>query len=769
MKNLSARSLGAGISVLLLLLLAAAVQAAAPKDLMLVLDNSGSMHKNDPQFLARGALEYFIDKLDADSRAGVLIFDQGVRLAVPLTAIDDDSKAILIKSLDDINYRGQLTDSPAAVERAIYELKANGREGANKYMIFMTDGIVDTGDPEADVEKTKWLREELAVEAADNAIKVFAIAFTEHADFFLIQSLAKKTAGEYFRALTSADLGNVFEAVLDKLNEPPPPTVPAAMPTVSETPPVVTPFPDETVKVEPLADQASAEDLLATLTPDERQELEEISEQTGVPLEQLVLELVGPQTDIPLEAIEPGGVIITYPDEELTPEESRMGFVILAAAALFLLVLVGLVVWLLMRRHKAAPPSAKASAGAGEEPAMPQAFINDVNAYTDDRAIQLGEKPVMVGRIAGTDTQHLDYLVVNKGTVGRRHAIIKYKDYSFWIVDQGSVNGTFVNGERISGEQQLKHGDLIKFHKYEFEFSQPDMDDGFHTVFADPDLAEATIVADAATLAATSAMELQSRADAQGDFDTGGEPAPVRPATGDSYDLFDTEGGSADSGESPSAAFADSPAFADAEMFDITGETSMSGIADGDETIDDEATTVLDSPPPHKAPSGPAPVFKQVHAEPEVEDKPADEFEEDNEDISVAINLDTSAFFEEITVGPTPDGEVGAAPDVDDEGIFDIGGEAGRDDFGEVETIPPAMPKTEEGDEPDDVTLEAFMSTSMFAGTKTELTNENETVLPEHMPDDPKDKGDVNAGDTVIIDKSAAKEDNGSEDPTVLK
>ena len=84
------------------------------------------------------------------------------------------------------------------------------------------------------------------------------------------------------------------------------------------------------------------------------------------------------------------------------------------------------------------------------------------------------------------------------------------------------------------------------------------------------------------------------------------------------------------------------------------------------------------------------------------------------------------------------------------------------------------MPEAKKVDDPGDVTLDAFMSTSMFEGGKIELTNEDATVLPEHVPDDLKNKGEVNAGDTQIIDPSAAKddddeEDDGSEDPTELK
>jgi len=54
-----------------------------------------------------------------------------------------------------------------------------------------------------------------------------------------------------------------------------------------------------------------------------------------------------------------------------------------------------------------------------------------------------------------------DY-VINEPGVSKHHAqIVKTDDGGFFIVDMGSVNGTFVNGKRISGEHTLKPGDTV--------------------------------------------------------------------------------------------------------------------------------------------------------------------------------------------------------------------------------------------------------------------------------------------------------------------
>jgi pSer/pThr/pTyr-binding forkhead associated (FHA) protein len=46
--------------------------------------------------------------------------------------------------------------------------------------------------------------------------------------------------------------------------------------------------------------------------------------------------------------------------------------------------------------------------------------------------------------------------------VSRKHAAIRLEDGTAVIEDLGSTNGTFVNGEQISGTQQLEVGDLVR-------------------------------------------------------------------------------------------------------------------------------------------------------------------------------------------------------------------------------------------------------------------------------------------------------------------
>ncbi|NOG61713.1 MAG: VWA domain-containing protein [Proteobacteria bacterium] len=388
------------------------------KDVVLVLDNSGSMKKNDPNFLVNKAVKEFISQQDENTRVGVVIFDQAVRLPVPLTVSSLANRELLLNSIENINYKGLFTDSPAGIERAIYELKNNGRDDAEKSIIFMTDGIVDTGAPEKDIEKSKWLREDLAPDAADNNIKIFGIAFTEEADFQLIQSISQKTDGEYYRALTVNDLQNVFEQINKIINTPPEPE------------------------------------------PEPEPEIVQTSVEVPAPV---------------IEQAPPAPVIIEVPVQSMGEEERIRSMIMIAAAIVLTLTLLGILI-LLLRRNR--------DLKAGEDAVAQEAYINDLQGKTDKQTHKLGTKPTMFGRVAGKDTDHLDYIVVNESTIGRRHALIEFKDYSYWIVDQGSINGTFVNGQPVSTEVRLKHGDRIRLHKCDFEFIMPEMEDSGMTVIS---------------------------------------------------------------------------------------------------------------------------------------------------------------------------------------------------------------------------------------------------------------------------------------------
>jgi hypothetical protein len=194
----------------------------APKslDVILALDNSGSMRQNDPKGLLREVVVAFGSQLPPDARLGIVGFDEKVQGVLSLTGVSaPDFKGQVSQALAHIDYRGKRTDIPAGVERALYELREQGRPKAERVIVVLTDGVVDLGNPAKDLERARWLREDLAREAKGLGIRIFGVAFTEGADFELMQSVGQTTGGMHFRVLSASDIPNLFDRIAATLVE----------------------------------------------------------------------------------------------------------------------------------------------------------------------------------------------------------------------------------------------------------------------------------------------------------------------------------------------------------------------------------------------------------------------------------------------------------------------------------------------------------------------------------------------------------------------
>lgn len=64
-------------------------------------------------------------------------------------------------------------------------------------------------------------------------------------------------------------------------------------------------------------------------------------------------------------------------------------------------------------------------------------------------------------KLLGRDPNSVD-VVLQGGRISRRHAKLFLRDDQLWVKDLNSANGTFVNGGRVEGEQQLHIDDVLQ-------------------------------------------------------------------------------------------------------------------------------------------------------------------------------------------------------------------------------------------------------------------------------------------------------------------
>lgn len=72
----------------------------------------------------------------------------------------------------------------------------------------------------------------------------------------------------------------------------------------------------------------------------------------------------------------------------------------------------------------------------------------------------------------GKERSYVDCFVANNNAISRIHADIITKNNSFFVKDENSTNGTYVNGNRLSPKEEVQvfDGDIITFANEEFEF-----------------------------------------------------------------------------------------------------------------------------------------------------------------------------------------------------------------------------------------------------------------------------------------------------------
>jgi NADPH-dependent 2,4-dienoyl-CoA reductase/sulfur reductase-like enzyme/pSer/pThr/pTyr-binding forkhead associated (FHA) protein len=105
----------------------------------------------------------------------------------------------------------------------------------------------------------------------------------------------------------------------------------------------------------------------------------------------------------------------------------------------------------------------------------PEAFLVPVSQ--NEPGLRLEEMRLSQTRVMTVGRQSGIYLLIDHGTVSRRHAEISYANGQYVLRDLGSSNGTFINDKRLEpgSVHILKQGDRILFGKVAYTFQFPSL------------------------------------------------------------------------------------------------------------------------------------------------------------------------------------------------------------------------------------------------------------------------------------------------------
>ncbi len=170
-----------------------------PRDIMLVLDYSGSMNEQNKISALKDAVQIFLNYLRENAagidRVGFVVYSTNAEMLTPLTFdFDQVEAAVMARPADGFTNIGQ------GIQLAREEIEHNARPVAQKLIVLMTDGLANrplNTNPKAYVISEAHL-------AADANVPMATISFAQGADTQLMGQVALITNGTHFHVAGSA-------------------------------------------------------------------------------------------------------------------------------------------------------------------------------------------------------------------------------------------------------------------------------------------------------------------------------------------------------------------------------------------------------------------------------------------------------------------------------------------------------------------------------------------------------------------------------------
>lgn len=106
-------------------------------------------------------------------------------------------------------------------------------------------------------------------------------------------------------------------------------------------------------------------------------------------------------------------------------------------------------------------------------------FAGQVDGSEPARHVPIHNTPFKIGRRSNLP------LTLPCESVSKEHAEIDQRDGILYLQDLGSTNGTYINGERVTGEHAIQEGDIIQFATVVFRLGRETSDTESGTVAQD--------------------------------------------------------------------------------------------------------------------------------------------------------------------------------------------------------------------------------------------------------------------------------------------
>ncbi|AZK44995.1 vWA domain-containing protein [Paenibacillus lentus] len=187
-------------------------RAKTVKDIVLIIDNSGSMMETDPDDLRYEAAKSFVDQMDSSKQVAVIVFNDQPELIQPFVRVRDQGvKNEVHAAIDALEATNFGTDIALALELGMEQIK--GLDSARGAMaILLSDGF-------SDVNTAEVLADYRGRGVVVNTVGLGLGRYGNSEGASLLKDIASQTGGRYYDEADAANLSVVFRHIYDNLDE----------------------------------------------------------------------------------------------------------------------------------------------------------------------------------------------------------------------------------------------------------------------------------------------------------------------------------------------------------------------------------------------------------------------------------------------------------------------------------------------------------------------------------------------------------------------
>lgn len=164
-----------------------------------VVDCSGSMIWNDPDFLRNTVSNQIIDKMGENDNGFVILFNEEVSVRQTLT-----NDKTLLKDAIYQSYSSGATALKKAINTSINQFGVEDAENNRNIIVVLSDGCDSEGG--ADITTLTGM-------ANERNVKIYTIGLGSDVDTLLLSNLANQTEGKYYHASTAMDLEDIYRQI----------------------------------------------------------------------------------------------------------------------------------------------------------------------------------------------------------------------------------------------------------------------------------------------------------------------------------------------------------------------------------------------------------------------------------------------------------------------------------------------------------------------------------------------------------------------------